>query len=59
VQVRVEYLGKKVKCQHCGAAFYARDPADTSQPADLSDSNIARADELLAALKAEMAQRRR
>jgi DNA-directed RNA polymerase subunit M/transcription elongation factor TFIIS len=27
LQVSVEYLGRKVACQHCGKTFTARDPA--------------------------------
>lgn len=48
LQVRVEYLGKRVACQHCGAKFQACDPSSGS--GDLSDSGISvleRAQELL------------
>ena len=48
LQVRVEYLGKNVKCQHCGAAFSAQEP-DAQRPAhESSDSLVARAEQLLA-----------
>ena len=49
LRVRVEYLGKKLVCQHCQADFDACDPASESYPQ--SDSGLAlmrRADELLA-----------
>jgi len=52
LQVRVEYLGKKVVCQHCQAAFLAADPAN--QPLDCGESGSAllrRADQLLASLE--------
>ncbi len=48
LQIRVEYLGKRVVCQHCRGRFEAVDPS--SQPADLSSSGmdlLRRADELL------------
>jgi DNA-directed RNA polymerase subunit RPC12/RpoP len=34
LQVRIEYLGKQVVCQHCGARFEA------CEPGSLSDSGI-------------------
>jgi hypothetical protein len=48
LQIRVEYLGKRVACQHCRGQFEASDPANSK--AKLSDSSIimARAEELLA-----------
>jgi len=48
LQVRVEYLGKSVVCQHCGANFEARDPCcDDVLEADTSLSMLERADELI------------
>ena len=50
LQVRVEYLGKEVVCQHCDGNFEACDPASSSYPP--SESGIAllrRAEELLGA----------
>ena len=48
LQVRVEYLGKRVACQHCGARFQASEPG--SPPAsDSGLSILARADELIEA----------
>jgi hypothetical protein len=49
LQVRVEYLGKSVRCQHCGAGFEASDPAG-GEPyfPDAPNSILTRANELLA-----------
>jgi hypothetical protein len=46
LEVRVDYLGKKVVCQHCRGAFVA---SDSKAALDLSESGILmrRADELL------------
>jgi hypothetical protein len=50
LQVRIEYLGKKVACRHCGAKFVARDPSSSDyDPSDSSASMLARADELIEA----------
>lgn len=48
LQIRVEYLGKQVACQHCRGQFEAADPANAR--AKMSDSSLmlARAEELLA-----------
>jgi hypothetical protein len=48
LQIRVEYLGKRVICQHCKGNLEAIDSAN--HPQRMSDSSIllARADELLA-----------
>lgn len=53
LQVRVEYLGKSVKCQHCCASFRATDPSLHGQnlEADSSDSILARVEQLLASAK--------
>jgi DNA-directed RNA polymerase subunit RPC12/RpoP len=51
LRVRVEYLGKKVVCQHCRSKFQACDPASGMYPPE--DSGIAmleRADQLLASV---------
>ena len=32
LQVRVEYLGKRVACQHCNAKFEACDPSSANYP---------------------------
>lgn len=48
LQVRVEYLGKRVACQHCRGQFVASDRANArARPSD-SAILMARADELLA-----------
>ncbi len=48
LHIRVEYLGKKVVCQHCRGQFVAVDPEGPQY--SISDSGLAllrRADELL------------
>lgn len=48
LQVRVEYLGRQVVCQHCHGRFEAADPAGSAR--SLSDSGsdlLRRADQLL------------
>ena len=48
LQIRLEYLGKQVVCQHCSACFEACEPgSDAYPPADSSLSLLQRADELL------------
>jgi hypothetical protein len=48
LQVRVEYLGKRVACQHCSARFQASDPSSAAYPPeDSSLSLLERADELI------------
>jgi DNA-directed RNA polymerase subunit RPC12/RpoP len=48
LQVRVEYLGKRVVCQHCGAAFEACDPTSNCYPpTESSLSLLERAEELI------------
>jgi hypothetical protein len=50
LQVRVEYLGKRVACQHCSARFVACDPSSENYASsDSSLSILARADELIEA----------
>jgi len=57
-QVRVEYLGRQVVCQHCQAEFTAIDPAtarfDEAEPNRL----LRRADELLASTPEPKPERR-
>ncbi len=46
--IRVEYLGKKVVCQHCHGKLEARDPATSGMGSfETSESLLRRADELL------------
>ncbi len=48
LQVRVEYLGKRVACQHCGARFEACDPSSAAYPpSESSLSLLVCADELI------------
>jgi recombinational DNA repair protein (RecF pathway) len=48
LQVRVEYLGKRVVCQHCGAGFEAHEPGEEHVlEGELSLSMMDRADELI------------
>lgn len=48
LQIRVEYLGKIVACQHCRGRFEASDPASRMRRPSDSSILLARADELLA-----------
>ena len=47
LQVRIEYLGKEVMCQHCRAHFHA---SDSSMPAAAAETGalLERVDQLLA-----------
>ncbi len=47
LQVRVEYLGKRVACKHCGGKFEACDPSSVQTPEESGISLLERADELL------------
>ncbi|MCA9162278.1 MAG: hypothetical protein R3C99_21395 [Pirellulaceae bacterium] len=48
LQIRVEYLGKTMVCQHCRGEFDARDPATLPPAANLSNSMLLdRAEQLL------------
>jgi predicted RNA-binding Zn-ribbon protein involved in translation (DUF1610 family) len=48
LQVRVQYLGKQVICQHCGGQFEAYDASTGAYPPPSSSlSVLARAEELL------------
>ncbi len=46
LRIRVEYLGRKVACSHCGGNLIARDPA-ASEPAAAASDLILRAERLL------------
>ena len=50
LQVRLEYLGKRVTCRHCSAAFEATDGTSVFDDASASSgvSLLERAEELLA-----------
>lgn len=48
LHIRVEYLGKKVVCQHCHGKLEARDPAANDAPvSEPAQSLLRRAEELL------------
>lgn len=48
LQIRVEYLGKRVVCQHCHALFEACDPDSAAYPPSQSGlALLRRAEELL------------
>jgi hypothetical protein len=48
LHIRVEYLGKKVVCQHCHGKLEARDPAADDAPAtEPAQALLRRAEELL------------
>jgi hypothetical protein len=50
LQVRVNYLGKRIASRHCGAQFAACDPQSPDYPpADSSLTLLARVDQLLEA----------
>jgi hypothetical protein len=48
LQIRVEYLGKKLVCQHCHGALIAADPSMRSDHGESKKTLLRRADELLA-----------
>jgi hypothetical protein len=47
LQVRVEYLGRTVRCKHCDAHFVAHDPSTSVASADARLSLLERANQLL------------
>jgi hypothetical protein len=48
LEVRVQYLGKQVLCQHCGARFEAYDAGSAAYPPPASSiSLLERAEQLL------------
>jgi predicted HD phosphohydrolase len=47
LQVRVEYLGRRVVCQHCHAYFEACDPASAAYPPSESGLDLLRRAEVL------------
>ncbi len=52
LQVRVEYLGRQVVCQHCHGRFEACDPASNApSPSNSGIDLLRRADELLQSVK--------
>ncbi|MCX7426259.1 MAG: hypothetical protein NTW96_11645 [Planctomycetia bacterium] len=60
LHIRVEYLGKKVVCQHCHGKLEARDPAAADGPIiDPAQSILLRAEALLQGTANENAARNR
>jgi len=51
LEVRVDLLGKLVKCRHCSGRFVASDPANTSATLVSDSAILGRADELLATVE--------
>lgn len=47
LQIRVEYLGKKVVCRHCQGSLLAIDPASVRPAAPIHNPLLRRAEELL------------
>lgn len=47
LEVRIEYLGKRVSCSHCRGRFIARDPRIPSVELDETVSVMQRAEQLL------------
>jgi len=61
LNIRVEYLGKKVVCQHCNGLFVAADPdgGSTPSPASLSGTKLLeRAQELIDLAESKIAESR-
>jgi hypothetical protein len=60
LHIRVEYLGKKVVCQHCHGKLEARDPAAADGPIiDPAQSILLRAEAFLRGTANENAARNR
>lgn len=55
LQIRVEYLGRRMVCEHCRGRFTARDPACSTL--GVHDDLLQRADALLQSLEAELSHR--
>lgn len=47
LQIRVQYLGKRVVCQHCSARFVATDSGHPAVAGESGTSLLDRADQLL------------
>ncbi len=59
LQIRVEYLGRKLVCQHCQGGLVAADPANQRCDCGLSNNALLRrADELLASIAQRNSQSR-
>lgn len=53
LQIRVEYLGRMLRCRHCGAMFEADDPSYPEPTAHAGVSLLERADQLLHSFAAQ------
>lgn len=53
LRIRVDYLGRMLRCRHCGALFEADDPSCPEPTAHVSASLLERADQLLGAFESE------
>lgn len=51
LQVRVDYLGKGIECQHCQASFVAQQVTRTPRPSESGLALLDHADELLRAVE--------
>ena len=51
LQIRVEYLGRELTCQHCRGKLEARDPENEFPQTNDSIALLQRADELLSQSK--------
>ena len=51
LQIRVEYLGRTVRCNHCEARFEAAETPQTGRSVDTDVSLLDRANRLLEALE--------
>lgn len=58
LQVRVEYLGRLIVCQHCGARFEACQ-SDELVPVPTQSALMQRAEELISASESQILSRRR
>lgn len=57
LQVRVEYLGRLIVCQHCGARFEACQ-SDGLDPLPSQSALMQRAEELISASESQISSRR-
>jgi RNase P subunit RPR2 len=59
LQIRVEYLGRKVICRHCQGQLVAADSSNVRlDPAESNNALLRRADELLESIAHRKAQPR-
>jgi hypothetical protein len=59
LQIRVEYLGRKVVCQHCQGQLLAADPSNVRfDCAESSNTLLRRADQLLESISHRKTQPR-